>query len=248
MATVIKAVGARFNNPNLEGVVPFIYDGLVAAFRPNNTENGLLDLSGNGNTLQKIGSPTLSTKGASGDTNNGYKTNIQQKINMSMGVVAKKTVVAGDNGGRAVFVGNFETGSGVALYSNPSPVNKVYASANGASGSVGSASVDLTNGLDYFFAMSVIDGINNTITIYTASATTQLTSNTYTFTAPNTISDAPINPAYPIHLMAIEGRDDWLAKVDLSETLIYDRAITAAEVAKQYEFSKSAMAKIGISI
>lgn len=57
MSAIIKAVGVKFNNPSLPILAPMITQGLEAAWRPNNSSMGLIDLSGNGHILTKAGNP-----------------------------------------------------------------------------------------------------------------------------------------------------------------------------------------------
>lgn len=89
MTTLIKASGVKFNNPNLPNVSPMVTDGLIAAWRPNSSTMGLLDLSGNGHTLTQVGNPILKSGSIIVDKNNGFITDVAEPFNHTILVVHK---------------------------------------------------------------------------------------------------------------------------------------------------------------
>lgn len=92
MTTVFRIKGAHFNNPNFPLVAPFLRSGLVGAFRPSGTEVSMVDISGAGATVSKVGSPTFTAGGLKGDVQNGYITNIPETVNQTIIVVGRALI------------------------------------------------------------------------------------------------------------------------------------------------------------
>lgn len=112
MTTVIKAANFNFSNNNLPILQPIVTDGLVAMFRPNDSINGLADLSLNNHTLTKVGNPTLTTVSASGNSNNYYQTSIPETQSLTIMAVVK--IVNNPNNG--IIFGNYETNAGTSIW------------------------------------------------------------------------------------------------------------------------------------
>ena len=89
MTTIIRATGVKFNNNDLPVISPFVTDGLLAAFRPNNSKNGLLDLSGNGHNLTFDGTPQLTDKSMIGDGKNGLLTDVAEPKDVTILVTSR---------------------------------------------------------------------------------------------------------------------------------------------------------------
>ena len=89
MTTVIKAANFNFSNNNLPILQPIVTDGLVAMFRPNDSINGLADLSLNNHTLTKVGNPTLTAVSVLGNNSNYYQTSIPETQSLTIMAVVK---------------------------------------------------------------------------------------------------------------------------------------------------------------
>ena len=84
MSTIIRLRGINFNNPALPVVSSFVRNGLVAAFRPAGDASSMVDLSGNGVSLTKRGSPSFTEFGVIGNGVNGYRTNVPETSNLTL--------------------------------------------------------------------------------------------------------------------------------------------------------------------
>lgn len=76
MATIIRLKGADFSGKGLPVIAPLVSRGLQGAWRPAGNEASLIDLSGNGATLTKVGNPTFTSNALRGNYANGYRTSI----------------------------------------------------------------------------------------------------------------------------------------------------------------------------
>lgn len=91
MSTIIRLRGINFNNPALPVVSSFVRNGLVGAFRPAGDASSMVDLSGNGVSLTKRGSPAFTQYGMTGTPSNGYRTNIPETLNSTLTAIFRVT-------------------------------------------------------------------------------------------------------------------------------------------------------------
>lgn len=109
MTTILRIKGASFNDPSFPVLTPFIREGLLGAFRPAVSDASLVDLSGNGALLTKVGSPTVTAQGLLGNKSNGYKTNIAETASHTIMAVGRLKLngVAGASQISGFFAGNY---------------------------------------------------------------------------------------------------------------------------------------------
>lgn len=247
MTTVIKAVGSVFTNTGLGNIGPFIRDGLIGAYRFDQS-NYLQDLSGNGNNLTAIGSPVVRDGYAVGNGAVGFNTPILETLNMTLIVVYRRK--AGDT--------NF--GFGAGNYSN-GPHKGLSTFIEGISGVVntqvctklGGESVNSIVTLDTipvaesnftFHALS-LDATNSIV--ISGRPLDKLSSLTFT---PTSLSNRILGGSnHPFKIIAtLDSRPMWTAEMHVAEVLIYNRALSFAEITEQYKKSKKHLSKAGINI
>lgn len=244
MGTVIKAVGVNFLSDNLVILDGLVRSGLIGAYRFTGGDV-LKDLSGSGNNLTQVGAPTQLGNYVKGDRNNGYDTGIL--TTPSMTVIAVFRVEAGDPGS-GFAVNNYESTSnkGLALYHSStgggaamlthlsdSGVNTIYRPdvAPYASG-------------EFFMAAMTMDAVGKKIIHGIPSNGLD----TYNLTATQNLTDPKLISNSTLKIMAFSGAGTWSANMNVAEVLVFNRALTATEIQKQYEYSKGVLGKKGISI
>lgn len=254
MTTVIRAIGANFTNPDLPSIIPpFIADGLVAAYRPNNTATGLNDLSGNGHNLTTVGSPALTASGMVGDVLNGLKTGVIETTNLTYMAVYKIPSVT-------YAVGAFVMGCFADILESSSIGSSVYSFGTSGTGhnltaqsqyknadsTTAQASVAMGVIPDrYVFVAIAVDAALNTITAYCPTLATELTTSP---PAGGAISTRNISPTNQVQLVSGVSKPSWTSKVIISEALIYSKALTSTQIQEQYQRSKVYMQAKGITI
>lgn len=244
MSTVIKAVGVNFLGDNLVGLDGLVKSGLIGAYRFTDGDV-LKDLSGSGNNLTQVGAPTQLGNYVKGDKNNGYDTGIL--TTPSMTVIAVFRVEAGDpDSGFAVNNYNSISSKGLALYHSATGAGAAiltHYSESGINTRYRPDTEPYASGEFFMAAMSmdaigkkIIHGIpSNGLDTYNLTATQNLTD-------PNLISNSTLK------IMVLSSSGTWTANMNVAEVLVFNRALTVAEIQKQYEYSKGVLGKKGISI
>lgn len=248
MTTVIKAVGSVFTNTGLGNISPFIRGGLIGAYRFSD-DDYLKDLSGSGNHLTAIGSPTVRDGYAVGDGANGFNTGIAETLNMTLLVVYRRKVGDTSGGfGAGNYLDNppkglsvFQHGAGAELQS------QVCSKAAGASSNAKTPlpNTPITEGNFALHAIS-LDATGNQVisgTPSTGLVTIQFTADSLTN---RILGDVTTNPFKIIATSDI--RALWYAEMHVAEVLIYNRALSYAEITEQYKKSKKHLSKAGINI
>lgn len=246
MTTVIRAVGATFTNPSLPSVIPFITDGLVAAYRPKDA-NGLVDLSGNGYNLTPIGNPTIKENGFVGDKNNGYNTGLLETVNLTYMAVYKVPPETVSIGG--FIMGCFQpspAAMGSSMYSLAGSGTTQPITAQ-TKATASNANIDTTVNAPagvYTFVAMVVNAATNEVSIYIPKEDL-LTKKSPTS---GTIASRVLGSNNTVKLVAGTQTMEWLSKIELAEAAIYDKALTSEQIMQQYEKSKAYMQKKGIDI
>lgn len=279
MSTIIRLRGINFNNPALPVVSSFVRNGLVGAFRPAGDASSMVDLSGNGVTLTKRGNPSFTQYGILGNGVNGYRTNIPETMNQTLMAVFRGHKGTSFNclaiSNYLNDVAGAERGSSVWMaLANGTGENKIDVGArtqthykrasdnaytNNIHASVINDEVDSTTFLtsDWVFAALVVDATGNIQQTFVpknnSSGPVQETNFT-TATNPGSLATRHLtDPATGApNMFQICSVDDltWVsAQSEVAEALVYNRALSTAEIMEQYELSKEFMFKVrGISI
>lgn len=277
MSIIQVLKGVNFNNPALPIIGQFATEnGLLAAFRPANSAASLIDLSGNGTVLTAIGSPSFTASGMFGDRDNGYITNIAETASLTYLVVARienvsnsfnaftigcyNDDVAGAVTGSGIYsISANGSGAGLLNINNYGVTNYQKTSDNTYVGSLLRATDQITDvsntstHTEWRFLAMTIDAATNTIKVYDPKNYPNAAYGTRTFSdgsvATRKRTDANNNPNLIRFMSTPDASTAWRSKVELSEALIYSRALTLDEINKQYQLSKDYMSTIrGISI
>jgi len=251
MTTVIRATGGKFINTALKNVSPLFRDGLVAAFRPNSTPNGLDDISVNGVTLTKKGNPVLLPDGVAGDYQNGYEVNVTETESITMLAAVKLHKKPDGDYYASLFLGNFKSGTGIPsvslyVYGRPGGVLDFKASAMIKDAFLQTADVRVTPTSDYFYAAMKLDAATNAITLYVLNKGVRNT----VVASSGTIAGRPLlaSDNRKINILSTSTHGTFLpSNATILEVLIYNRALSDDDVYKQYGFSKSYWQSRGIN-
>ena len=272
MTTIIRASGMTFNNPNLPTISPFVTNGLLAAFRPNNSKAGLLDLSGNGHKLVFDGAPTLTDKSMIGDGKNGLLTDVAETKDFTILAISR------------IYRNQYNNFDGfvVTTFADLDGNDKDRGSGMfyGQSQSNGKMQVGIN---DQVFAKRLNDGSYQNryfVTDVAEMAATGTTSdvtpvNFHAFavdtqkrqmiaynmgkqSTPTNFSDEAqqgydagqrllYDPATGqrnfYRLVSNPNYSRWVSKIEIFEVLIYNRALSQDEIMRQYQYSKEFMQK-----
>lgn len=247
MTTVFRASGVTFTNQNLPIIPNFAGDGLVGAYRPNNTANGLKDLSGNDNDLVVVGNPTLTATGFIGDNLNGFKTPLIETKNLTYISVVKMPTTTLAGGGFAMGAYHAYDTTGTSIYS-VGVANELRAQTRSlVTGSSLNVTPDTTVagiGNEYVFIALVVDAENEKVTVYVPK--TGLVRDLGLLGG--SLKTRIIKTTDPVELVSNPTRTMFKNKVHLAEALVYNKALTAAQVQAQYLISQAYMQGIGITI
>lgn len=245
MTTVIRSSTSVFDVENVLQFGGFVRDGLVAAFRPSSGQGGLIDLSGHGHILTKIGSPTLTSKEMVGDSVNGYMTDIYETPNLTYIAVYKVLPTGGSYSAHAI-----------TCFRSPKYGSSIYA---GNAGLRASTSIKETStGTDellakdvgysdmekYVFVAYVVNSETGVVTTYAPAIGPAINTpqGDGWSIANRSLSQAKVSLAYNASLSS------WLGTSHIAEALIYNKALTAEQIMQQYYYSKGFMASRGIAI
>lgn len=253
MTTIIKVVGANFTNINMPSIAPidttlFVLDGLLGAYRPNTT-NGITDLSGNNNDLITVGTPILSAEGFIGDRSNGYSTPLLETVSFTQIAVYK--IPANTYNVGAFIIGSYQAlpveGSGLYSYGLSGSTHNLTAQLRVKNTGGGQISLDKSLGLlpeRYLFVAFTVDAITNRAIVSCPTLGT-----TYEFAiSTSSLANRNISTTFKVKLVANANKADWLSKVHFAEGLIYDKALSAAQIQLQYQKSQAYMQSVGIEI
>lgn len=249
MTTVIRSSNSVFNAENILPFGSLVLDGLVAAFRPSNKQDGLVDLSGHGHILTKMGNPTLTSNEMVGDSVNGYTTDITETSNLTY-IAVYKVLPTSDN----------YQSLAINCY-NQSPIegSSIYMYSGGKAGLRGAAPAKITSSgasvivtatlgypdiEKYVFVAHVVNSETGVMTSYTPVNGTVINTpqgSGQSF-ANRSLSRNKVSLAYS------PTTPTWLGKSHIAEALIYSKALTAEQVMEQYNYSKAFMASRGITI
>lgn len=176
MTTIIRNKDVVIENPQLKPIyTPFTSEpGLIAGWRFG---NGMADLSGNGNSLTAIGTPTVDSYFISGDKDNGYKSTVPDGYQRTL-VAIWRNHSATD--AYAYPVGNLAqssstTGIGVGLKSNSSSSSNLSRLSGNVGGNTTTANLlaiadgptdTYANRLNFRWAAFSIDGNGNAANLF----------------------------------------------------------------------------------
>lgn len=264
MTTIIKAMGVNFNNPNLPIVAPMITDGLIAGFRPNNTQRGLIDLSGNGHMLTKKGSPELTAFGIKGNAANGFVSDVPESRSMTIFVTSR--IFKSDSGNYHGFALSTykdtgvttNRGIGVFYYNDDTKVttnSNIVAkklTANEQVNKVAAVRSDLLTvsspATPFKMIAIVIDADKNHFITYdpaSQSAPTADYDSIYDgfILAGRLLSDPLTGKPNMFEIASYTISGEWDSYSEVAEVLFYDKALTQAQIVQQYQYSKDFMSK-----
>lgn len=254
MTTVIRSSNSVFNAENILPSGSLVLDGLVAAFRPSNKQDGLIDLSGHGHILTKMGSPTLTSQEMVGDSSNGYTTDIDETVNLTYIAVYKVLPTSGNYQSLAINCFNNTPAEGSSIYSGAASAkaelrcaSTVLVASTGSSAVLNHpldnpvSSADVSN---YIFVAHVVNAATGNILSYTPvnGAIVSTEQGVGRSLANRPLSRRKVSLAYS------PTTPTWLGKSHIAEALIYNKALTAEQIMMQYNYSKAFMASRGITI
>ena len=261
MSAIIKAVGVKFNNPSLPILAPMITQGLEAAWRPNNSSMGLIDLSGNGHTLTKAGNPELTETTILVNNTNGFVTDVRETLDLTYFVVHRAHKDASESNVARSWegfpVGCFYDNRGTSIFCD------YY---NGQAQINAQCFGKKTNGAEmqsrlWWLRRSPIQG--NT-TNWTVSAFVVKASDNQMFGYQPQLQSTPVQTydatpdGYRLDLRHLSDpvtrQPNYIklgianvffgsAKSEIAEVLIYNRALSQDEIMRQYQYSKEFMLK-----
>lgn len=256
MSAIIKAVGVKFNDPALPILSPMITQGLVGAWRPNNSSMGLIDLSGNGNILTQQGNPELKEGSIVVNNTNGFATNIRETLDLTLFVV-HRSIKSQSGSFRGFSVGSFYEGRGVSIWHETldgklntnaqSFLKKIsdgmmqnlswIENSQNIPQSVGEIEVSVLslkasdNKWQLYNPMKQSTPVNS----YDASV------DNWRFDLRN-LSD-PVTGVPNYYKLGVSNIPFEDGKTEIFEVLIYNRALTQEEIMRQYQYSKDFMQK-----
>lgn len=273
MTTIIRATGVKFNNDDLPVISPFVTNGLLAAFRPNNSNQGLLDLSGNNHKLDFVGSPQLTAMSVIGNGRNGLISSVPETKDFTIIAVSRIYRNAWNNFDGFIattFVdmdGNDkDRGVGMFYSQQSNQSNKLDVEITSQT-----FARETSGGTHHnrYFSTKIAElaktGNNSDATPVTFHAFTVDTTKRQMFAYNMSQQKAPTNfsdelqqgydagqrrlfdpqtyqPNY-YHIISNPNYSQWESKVEVFEVLFYNQALTQAEIAQQYQYSKDYMKK-----
>ncbi|HGS4526694.1 TPA: hypothetical protein ACMDNX_002013 [Vibrio cholerae] len=245
MATVIRLKGVNFNNPSLPVIAPLVRTGLRAAWRPANGMDSLVDLSGNGKSLTVLGNPSFTQNGVKGDRSNGLLTDLIETTSYTYIAVGRIPDGIEASSQQSMLVNNFKDddadvrgGSVWLMTGNIRYTSSYYKSGEGVNNQANSI-LGTAQGIgnDWQFIVVQIDATTQTQRVYTPTIKGNMTPDErqgWDFAARTIYADQPLA------LVAVP-YDRWssASQSELGEVLVYDRALSAEEIQRQYELSKT---------
>lgn len=264
MSTIFKIKGLKFSNAALPSVLPFIRDGLVGAWRFGGSEASANDLSGNGALLTQVGNLEYTRVGVIGNSSEGFLTNLKETKSFTLVSVHRDISISPGSAGN-FSVGNYRSqgvNAGCSLYQS-------FNTTLGTRGLAGQChALSRTTGLatnnqrsqpaavldtrEYVFRALRVDADTNTISLIIPK-TGYVNSNTPNKDTESSFADRLLNPN-PLAIMMTQYAG-WgtgytvLRPTEVTEILVYDKALTDAQIAEQYALSKMYHSKIkGITI
>lgn len=245
MTTVFRATGQLFENDNLPTITPFVTRGLVAAWRFNSSPSSMQDLTGNNNTLEKIGNPVFSSVGMKGDAMNGLVTSILETRSLTYISVHKAVPVATEHRAFAVSCYNPSGTTGTGFWVDNNYVVKSTTAAFKNSTALNNFNIFThvgSNAENYIFTAHVVDADKNEIRGYNPSISSVPTPNANLTQSGQILASRAISGSNFVKIAASE-LPSWNAESHIIEVLIYDKALSSDEVYQQYIYSKEAIKK-----
>lgn len=244
MATIIRLKNVQFSNSALPVVTPFVRNGLVGAWRFANGSESLIDLSGNGRQLTEKGSISYSEFGVLGDKDNGFVTDINESSDVTLMAVWRPTST--EDGAKGFAVGNFFNDTspdrGLSLwYGRDNANDSISAKAqchyyNTDTGLLGNEVLESKmTPIDQSFTFSAltVNTNENSQSLYVPKNNAKLVrSEPAKSYIQREISTSPFE--------ICSTQDSWGSSgdIEVAEVIIYNKALSEAEVLEQYELSK----------
>ncbi|MCS0039739.1 hypothetical protein NB607_22540 [Vibrio alginolyticus] len=244
MATIIRLKNVQFSNNALPVVTPFVRNGLVAAWRFANGPESLIDLSGNGRQLTEKGSVSYTELGILGDQDNGFLTDVNESNDVTLMAVWRAT--SEEEGAKAFAVGNFFNDTspdrGLSIWYQRDNANNSMASKsqchyyNTGTGLIGNEIVESKMtpiDQNFTFTALTVNTNENSQSLYVPKNNSKLVrSGPDKSYAQREISSMPFE--------ICSTPDAWNNNggIEVAEVIIYNKALSEAEVLEQYELSK----------
>ncbi|HCM0807711.1 hypothetical protein HJ153_02025 [Vibrio parahaemolyticus] len=244
MATIIRLKNVQFSNNALPVVTPFVRNGLVAAWRFSTGPESLVDLSGNGRQLTERGSVSYSEFGILGDKDNGFLTDINESSDVTLMAVWR--AASTEDGAKGFAVGNFFNDTspdrGLSLWYYRDNANDFIASKsqchyyNTDTGLLANEVLESKMApIDQSFTFSAltVNSNENSQTLYVPKNNAK------------TVRSDPVKSyvqreisAMPFEICSTQ--DSWGSNgdIEVAEVIIYNKALSEAEVLEQYALSK----------
>lgn len=259
MAATIFRLSTSFDNPALPIVAPLLRTNLVAAWRLYSGPASIQDLSGNGHTLKATGSPTWTDKGVIVDQNNYFESDVGDSLARTYVAVIRPILSSDGSESDSPGVGNHRRvdgepyGLGIWNNGTASVQNlNMHTSGINSSGDF-FASTNTFGGnrtrpsdgsqMEYAFAATAFDPVNNRSTGL-APRYGNATVIEWDTASPNYVLEdrptlLPDGSENFVRIGSTPGVNGLDSQVEICEVLIFDAALTQAQIQQQYEYSKA---------
>lgn len=267
MGTSIILNDVVFSNKNLPLIANLLQDGLVAAFRPTLNDNSMIDLSGNGVKVTKIGNPEFYEGFMRGHSQNGYRIEVPETTSCTLIVVARGGNSLIRNSGvclplssrwdttdnqRGCSVMIMPTGANTYFYVN----NQAFLKSNTApttmisklGGSI-TRLHDITGASDaakseWIFIAVTFDAVSNRITQYAPVKDFEYaTINSDSTVSGRRITNLANGQMNRFEICSAAGYTAANGECDVAEALVYNKVLTKEQILEQYALTKDFFAK-----
>lgn len=260
---ILIADDSVIKNPKFAPIfVPFnTVDGCLAAWRGDFAS----DLTGNGNTLTKVGSPNQARFAVSGNKSNGYRTSVKDGINRTLiGIHRQPSPVGAPGQAYNYPIGNLSqsatnTGVGIGIIQ----ANAVSSNINQISGVVGASKKDdpyfaraappatpASDGLEWQWSALVVDGSNNFAALYIPSQSGELVMAEKVVgvnLANRWVTNTDGSPSY-YNICAWRDPSTPVAEsstIEVASSAFFDKPLLLSDLNMMYQYDKFFMAQHG---
>lgn len=265
MAVQITLRGVNFNNAALPVVGNMIRTGLRGAWRFGGGYESAADLSGNEAQLTEKGQVSFTPQGVVGDLDNGFVTDLLDTTSRTYIAVFRVPASVVDlSAHNAMIINNYRDGTereGGAMWLDGTPISvnsqqHFYDATQTESNERGSNNLKIDYQSDghniWLFVAAAVDAATSKHYLYVPTLKNLTEGVEYLEYDNNFDFAGKPQSVDPLEIMSVSDTSWGRALpsvVEVSEILVYDRALTLDEVKKQYEYSKEYHAKVkGITI
>lgn len=266
--TIIKLPGSDFSGQGLPQTPQLIFEGLLGAYRAKGTDDSLVDLSGNGRTLTKLGLPTVSGNSYKIHSKKGYDTGVVVTPSLTIAAIYRGNQVNPPAGNSGFALGEFNNDVtpmyGAALwYADSSGGNntqhrtlQTYLRTSDTAQQFINTNIvqktyDLRNAFE--FIVLTIDSVGNVSRSYAPRLqAAPIETVDYNVSPVGSLANRKLTDSagvpYTHNIGFVDDNTYVNSDMEVCEALIWNRPLTDAEVTAQYLASKTYWATLGIVI